>query len=153
MKKLKLTEILTISPALSFLIPWKQVWRGNLMKSLQRKWLSPCKFWFLVSIQLWSWRENPVSRHFLIANQVKAQCILYLAQVGDLFLLVHWGEQNAMQAGVGCLVYSALGCFEVLKCTNGLIFGNGRIGKKEPIVICICIADSLCYTAETNTPL
>lgn len=54
MKKLKLTEILTVSPALSFLIPWKQVWRGNLMKSLQKRWLSPCKFWFLVSIQLWS---------------------------------------------------------------------------------------------------
>ena len=54
MKKLKLTEILIVSPALSFLIPWKQVWRENLMKSLQRKWLSPCKFWFLVSIQLWS---------------------------------------------------------------------------------------------------
>lgn len=43
MKRLKVTEMLATSQVLSFQTPWKRVWRGNLMKSSQRRWLSPCK--------------------------------------------------------------------------------------------------------------
>lgn len=107
MKKLKLTEILTISPVLSFLMLWKQVWRGNLMKSLQRKWLSLCKFWFLVSISIWSWKPS-VSRHYLLnpshlfTSWSPAQgknsrfCVYSRLQTS----LAHWSEQNALQEKV-----------------------------------------------------
>lgn len=83
-----------------------------------------------------------VSKHFLITNRVKAQQVLCLAEVGDLFL-VHWGEWNGMQVGIGSSqewlpCYVPLGCFEVWKFTHSLILGDGRISKKEPILSNYC---------------
>ena len=100
MKKLKLTEILTVSPALSFLIPWKQVWRGNLMKSLQKKWLSPCKFWFLVSIQLWSFLK--VLLNFFLAMLGFRCCAQAFSSCSS------WGCSPVVM--LSCCRAQALGC-------------------------------------------
>ena len=132
MKKLNLTAILTISPVLSFLIPWKQVWRGNLMKSLQRKWLSPCKFWFLVSIQLWSWKGNPVSLDAGCPTLAISSCPHHQPNESTVSFVFSAGCRQTSSVQAALPMHTGFFWSPEM---HYILFGNGRIGKRESILL------------------